>query len=312
MEACQTGDDCSSIAWDCVTTSGVKQCQSNFCYAADIPQPDPLPPYNVANAMSAAQTMPVSNQAKVLFKPCGAGAGPDTYCLPRYDPDWSTTVGVCARVGGTGAGGIGAACQPNASPTDVPGLCAAGSLCYRGTCHKWCDVANLVRAGCDPGQACLPAGDPFASAFGTLDAKGICTNICDPYLPASANTCPQSPTWTCDNPSMLCKPNLPAVADSDQLPQPGVCAGGTVKPIEVGMACSTGIWVDPCVSGAFCTLPAGGGNTKICAQVCDVVPSPYMSEPACPTGLTCVSVDRSLCENLGRDGGWCKAFGTCQ
>jgi hypothetical protein len=296
--------------WDCVQNGTQKQCASTFCFAADIPQQDPNPPYNVARVVQTTQTATVSNSPTVLFKPCGAGAGANTYCLPSYDPDWQTTVGVCTQVGAAGAGGIGAACQPNPSPTNGPGLCAAGSLCYRGTCHQWCDINNKVRAGCDdPTQACIPAGDAFSSSFSGTDTTGICANVCDPYQPASANSCPQSPTWTWDNPQMLCKANLPAAADSDQFPQPGVCAGGLVTPIQVGMPCSTGLWVDPCVSGAFCSLPAGS-PTRICGQICDVDPSPFVSEPACPTGTTCTPVDLSLCQSPKGDP--CKHFGTCQ
>jgi hypothetical protein len=148
------------------------------------------------------------------------------------------------------------------------------------------------------------------SSFSSTDTTGVCVDICDPFQPAAAGECMSTPTWTCDHPRAVCKPNLPARDDSDVFPQTGMCVGGASAAIAVGQSCSTGQWIDPCVSGAACLPPLGGGSTKICQQMCEPVPSASYTAPPCPSGQHCNPVPKSLCQNT--DGGYCKTYGTCQ
>jgi hypothetical protein len=296
MEACTKPDDCGSLALDCV--SG--QCVPNFCYA----QPD-LENDDIAGAITQAQpNAPVTDNIDVLFKPCAHG-GPNTVCLPQDDEMYYTVTGICYRVGGAGAGGPGASCDPSGARTDLGGLCQSGTLCYKGTCLPWCDTGNQTVAPCAANQQCVVFGGELPWSTADANGTGVCTEDCDPYQPAAQNSCPQ----VSGQPPYVCKP---AGTDSDQFPSPGACVGGSTAPAAVGATCSPYGWLDPCVSGAACA-PNKAQNGFVCGQICDPSPSPGVTEPACPTGQTCTPQGPPICQNANNSATnyVCNHIGVC-
>ncbi len=307
VEACQTGDDCGSLAWDCV--SGV--CVPNYCYAEPDSQGD-----DIAASLSQGQpNAPVSDKLAVLFQPCAHG-GPNTVCLPENDNNWNTTVGVCYRVGDATGGGPGASCDPSGARDDPAGLCQSGNLCFKGTCLPWCDTGNASVASCASGQSCVAIGGALVSSTANDNGTGVCTEGCDPYVTAAANGCPVGhdgqPPWVCK----------PSGTDNDVFPSPGVCVGGRESPIAVGQGCDPYGWVDPCVSGAVCTLnqTADGGtgypgvaSQFVCAQICDPSPSPNFTVPpgSCPGTTTCEPLGPPLCQNDNNANFTCTHVGAC-
>ncbi|MHB1846777.1 MAG: hypothetical protein ACYCWW_18300, partial [Deltaproteobacteria bacterium] len=120
LETCKTGDDCGSLALDCVNG----QCVPNYCYAeADQVGTD------VAGIISSYQGTTVATDPKTLFQPCAHG-GPNTVCLPQNDNVWNTTTAICYRVGAASAGGVGASCDPSGARSNLGALCQSGTLCY--------------------------------------------------------------------------------------------------------------------------------------------------------------------------------------
>ncbi len=280
LETCTKPDDCGSLALDCV--SG--QCVPNFCYA----EPD-LEGDDIAGAISQAQpNAPITDNIDVLFKPCAHG-GANTVCLPQDDEMWETVTAICYRVGDATAGGVGASCDPSGSRTDLGGLCQSGTLCYKGTCLPWCDTGNQTVAPCAMGQQCVVFGGALPWTTTDANGTGVCTDDCDPYVPAAQNGCPQ----TSSQPPFVCKPSG---TDSDQFPPPGACVGGSTAPVAIGAACSPYGWLDPCVSGAVCA-PNKAQNGFVCGQVCDPSPSPGVTEPSCPSSQTCTQQGPPICEN---------------
>jgi hypothetical protein len=284
VEACTKPDDCGSLAWDCVTLNGTSECVPNYCYAQADVEND-----NIAAAISQAQpNAPVTDNINVLFQPCAHG-GPNTVCLPQNDDTWNTTTGICYRVGGAGTGGVGASCDPAGSRSDLGGICASGSLCFKGTCLPWCDTGNQTVAPCAKSQQCVAVEGQLPSSTANANGTGVCTEDCDPYLPADQNSCAQ----VSGQPPYYCKPSG---TDSDQFPPPGACIGGSTAPDAVGATCNPYGWLDPCVSGAACAVNKAQ-NGFVCGQICDPSPSPGVTEPACPTGQNCISQGPPICEN---------------
>ncbi len=298
VEACQKGDDCGSLAWDCLGGS----CVPNYCYA----EPDQVGT-DVAAEISALQGTPVSKDPKVLFQPCQHG-GPNTVCLPQNDNAWNSTTGICYRVGDSSAGGAGAACDPSGARSDLGGLCQSGTLCYKGSCLPWCDTGNKTIAACPSGEICEAVGGALVSSTANDNGTGVCTAACNPYLDAAHNSCPQGQSGT---PPMLCKV---AGTDNDLFPTPGVCVGGRVKPLALGAPCEPFGWEDPCGSGALC-VPAASGKGYLCAQVCDPAPSPGVAPPAagCGSGKSCQGIGPPGCfQPTNADGGFaCYHVGAC-
>ncbi len=301
VEMCQHADDCGSLAWDCVgaTSTAPGECLPNYCYAeADSSGND------IATAIGQAQGTPVSSQVSVLFKPCG-DAGANTVCLPQNDNTWNTTTGVCYRVGGPDAGGVGASCDPTGARSDLGGLCANGTLCFKGTCLPWCDTGNSTVAACQAGQSCVAFGGALVSSTANDNGTGVCTQSCNPYLDAGWNNCSEID----GGPPFLCKP---AGTDNDLFPSPGVCVGGLSAPVPLGSSCDPFGWVDPCPSGALCA-PSDAGTSFACAQVCDPEPTPGIHEPACPAPSTCQRLGPPWCVNYNNasTGYSCYHVGVC-
>jgi len=286
VELCQSPDECGSLAWDCLGAAGGSQgqCLPNYCYAETDSSGD-----DIATALGNAQGTPVSSDISVLFQPCSHG-GPNTVCLPQNDNNWNTTTGICYRVGPPDAGGVGASCDPTGARTDLGGLCAAGTLCFKGTCLPWCDTGNRTVASCQTGQDCVAVGGSLVSSTANDNGTGVCTESCNPYLDAGWNSCPVVD----GGPPLVCKP---AGTDNDFFPSPGVCVGGSSASLALGQPCSPFGWVDPCPSGAVCAPAGDAGTAFVCSQVCDPQPSPGIDEPACPTGATCTRLGPPWCVN---------------
>ncbi len=298
VESCVQGDDCGSRAWDCVGG----ECVPRFCYAEKDSQGNDIP--GILNS-EQGDAGAVSDKLAVLFQPC---ASPNTVCLPIYSDSWNTNVGICYRVGGADAGGAGASCDSTGGREDLAGLCRSGTLCFKGTCLPWCDTGNPNVAKCPSGETCVAVGGDLVSNTASDNGTGVCTEGCNPYLPASANGCPQGPDGM---PPSLCKP---AGTDNDVFPSPGVCVGGWQPAIAVGQSCDPFGWVDPCVSGAVCApLKTGGGY--VCAQVCDPQPSPNFQTPpgGCSAGTSCQPLGPPHCENdnNSQNGYLCTHIGAC-
>jgi hypothetical protein len=296
VETCQTGDDCGSLAWDCLGG----QCQQNYCYAA----PDSTG-NDVAAQLTNIQGTPVSKvPTDVLYKPCAHG-GPNTVCLPTYDSLWNTTTGLCFRVGGPDAGGIGASCKAAGPRTDLSQLCASGTMCLKGTCLQWCDTSRLGTP-CPSTQACVAVGGALITSSANPFGVGVCTETCDPTQNAANNSCPQV---SCGQPYKVCKPSG---IDNDIFPAPGDCVGGVDQPVAVGQSCDPTLERDPCVSGALCVSNGQGGFA--CAQVCDPTPSPGVTPQACPSTQSCIGLGPPYCFNqTNRANGYaCHHLGACR
>jgi hypothetical protein len=296
VERCATGDDCGSLAWDCIGG----RCIPNYCYAAPDSQNN-----DIASILASAQGTPVSKDAlSTLYKPCANG-GPNTTCLPTYDNNWNTTVGLCYRVGAPDAGGIGANCNAAGSRSDVGALCQTGTMCLKGTCLQWCDVSHLGTP-CPSTQSCIALGSPFITSSSNGFGVGVCSESCDPYQNAANNGCPVQP---CNMPFKVCKPSG---IDNDVFPSPGVCVGGVDVPVAVGQACNPFLPRDSCVSGALCVSSPAGGYA--CEQVCDPSPSAGRTPPACPTSQTCTGLKPPYCFNSTNQahGYACYHMGVCQ
>lgn len=296
LEQCATGDDCGSLAWDCIGG----QCVFNYCYAHADSLGD-----NVAAEITQAQGTTVTNDPTVLYQACAHG-GPNTYCLPQNDNTWNSTTGICYRLGSPDAGGPGAACDPSGARSDLGGLCAPGTFCLKGTCLPWCDTGKLFNCT-DSTQSCVSVSGALVSSTANPFGVGVCTDTCNPYLDSTQNPC--SPA-ACGTPTRVCKPSQ---VDNDIFPSPGICVGGAAEAVAVGQACNPFQWQDPCVSGSVCT-PAVSGGSYVCAQVCDPSPSPGVSAPACPTSTTCHGMRPPQCENTtnGANGYACHHMGVCQ
>jgi hypothetical protein len=292
-ERCQQPDDCGSLAQDCI--GGF--CVPNYCYA----QPDQTG-LDVAALLTTALGVPVSSDAGVLFQPCAHG-GPNTLCLPQNDNGWNTTTGVCYRVGGPDAGGVGASCDPAAPRTNQGALCREGTFCMKGTCYPWCDTGGSIP--CSGSQTCVPVQGALISSTANPHGAGVCLDNCNLYQDAAHNGCPAAP---CGSPQALCKPSG---VDSDVFPVPGICVGGPAAPVAVGQSCDPYGRVDPCVSGAVCSVTLAG-TSFVCAQVCDPAPSPAVENttPSCPAPAACHGVGAPLCTNAV-SGGACKHVGVC-
>jgi hypothetical protein len=297
VEQCTRGDDCGSLAWDCLNG----QCVPNYCYAA----PDSVGT-DVAAELQAGQGTPVSNvPTDVLYKACTNG-GPNTVCLPTYDSNWNTTIGICYRVGGPDAGGIGASCNPNGTRSDLEALCQSGTMCLKGTCLQWCDTSKLGTP-CPSTQQCIALNGTLVTSSANPFGVGVCTETCDPYQNAGNNGCP---VQGCNLPFKVCKPSG---IDNDIFPSPGLCVAGVDAQVAVGQPCNPFVERDPCVSGALC-VPAASGSQFVCAQVCDPSPSPGQTPPACPTAQACVGLQPPYCLNsTNRAHGYaCHHMGICQ
>ncbi|MHB8416970.1 MAG: hypothetical protein ACYDCL_02770 [Myxococcales bacterium] len=306
VELCQRPDDCGSLAWDCLGASpgSAGQCLPNYCYAENDSSGN-----DIASAITSVQGTPVSAQISVLFKPCANG-GADTVCLPQNDNGWNTTTGICYRVGAADAGGVGASCDPTGARADLGGLCASGTLCFKGTCLPWCDTGNPTVSPCRAGQRCVAIGGALVSSTANDNGTGVCTETCNPYLDAGWNGCPQ----TSGAPPSVCKP---AGTDNDIYPSPGVCVGGSSSSAALGQPCDPFGWVDPCASGSLCA-PNKGGTGFACAQICDPQPSPGLSEPSCAAESTCRPLGPPWCVDYNNgapaDGGApysCFHLGVC-
>jgi hypothetical protein len=279
VEACTTGDDCGSLAWDCVGG----ECVPNYCYAQNDVEGD-----DISSVLTQGQPNAVTASVSVLFQPC-ANSGANTVCLPQNDNTWNTTTGICYRVGGPGSGGVGASCDPSGVRSDLGGLCQSGTLCFKGTCLPWCDTGNQTIAACAKNQQCVAVGGQLPSSTANANGTGVCTEDCDPYLPAAQNSCPQ----TSGQPPSYCKPSG---TDSDQFPSPGACVGGSTAPVAIGATCNPYGWLDTCVSGAVCTQNKAQ-NGFACGQVCDPQPTPGVTEPTCASGTTCTPQGPPICED---------------
>jgi hypothetical protein len=297
VESCTTGDDCGSLAWDCING----QCQQNYCYAAKDAAGN-----DVATELTAIQGTPVSNDPlATLYKPCAHG-GPNTVCLPTYDSLWNTTTASCYRVGGPDAGGLGASCKVAGAREQLSQLCAAGTMCLKGTCLQWCDVSRLGTP-CPSTQSCVAVGGALITSSATPFGVGVCTETCDPTQNAANDSCPQI---SCGQPFKVCKPSG---IDNDVFPAPGNCVGGVNQQVPVGQACDPTLERDPCVSGALC-VNNGQGSGFLCAQVCNPSPSPGVTAQPCPGGTACVGLGPPYCFNqTNRANGYaCHHLGVCR
>ncbi len=279
MESCTTTSDCSSLAEQCVGGA----CVPVYCYVSDGP---------TADAWTTAQGSPVvSADAGVLFQSCNLGGDTPSYCLPQADPNYDAhgdqlTSGICMRVGGSTAGGVGAACDPNMYGNNPGALCAAGFICERGTCLPWCELHDKYVSPCVQNAlnniGCAQSLTlPLPANITITRSTGVCIEECDPYAPANdaGNGCtPFNEDLTCTEASPVCKLN-----GQDNYLAAGVCLTGAASPIPVGGACDpVSGWTDPCVSGAQCTVVDAG---FACAQLCD--PAGSASTSHCPSPTTC-------------------------
>jgi hypothetical protein len=295
VEQCTTGDDCGSLAWDCVHG----QCVLNYCYAHPDSSGD-----NVAAEITQAQGTTVTNDPTVLYQPCGNG-GPNTYCLPQNDNNWNSTTGICYRLGTPDAGVAGSACDPSGARSDPAGLCAPGNFCLKGTCFPWCDTGKLFNCA-DSTLTCVSVGGALVTSTANPFGVGVCTDNCDPYVDSTQNSCAPA---ACGQPTRVCKPTG---IDNDVFPSPGICVGGAAEAIPVGLPCDPFQWQDPCVSGAICA-PETSGPPYVCAQVCDPSPSPGVTPAPCPGSGACQGMTPPLCANYtnGANGYACHHMGVC-
>ena len=301
-----TGDDCDSLVWDCVQGT----CKPNYCYAAGtLPLPDSgMGPASLALTVfqQANGGLPISGDPHVLFNPCTLDAGYPTACLPQYDSLTNASTGICVRVGGAQNGGWGAVCDPSPNRNNSAGLCRTGTYCDKGTCLPWCDLGTSAFLQCPSDTTCsrLPPGALSSTPSGITNSIGVCAEACNPYFDATANTCLP---FAIDGgvPPLVCKFSE---SQTDSFPSPGICVAGVASPIAVGLPCEPFGWLDPCVSGAQCESKnsGDGGPAFECSQLCDPVPSPGITTPACPTGTTC-QASQSCAQTGGcSHEGWCQ------
>ncbi len=293
-ETCTSGDDCDSVALDCIEG----QCKPNYCYS------DAIDTSQLSTAQVAYGGLAISSDPKVLFASCATGDGFPTACLPEYDQLTNGTSGICVRVAGDGGGTWGDPCDPGFDRNDLAGLCQFGNLCALGTCMPWCDLDNV---SCPSGTDCqpVPSGPLTSITTGTTHSIGVCAQTCDPYLDSTQNGCQPFPI-DAGQPPLGCKFSGNG---SDTSPPAGNCVALVDAPIAVGLPCQPFGWLDPCVSGAQCIQEEDAGAAFVCRQLCDpeVSSDVTIQVPACPVGQTCQPLQ--MCPLAG---GACAHEGDCQ
>ncbi len=294
LEACTSTFDCSSLAELCVGGA----CVPVYCYVSD---------GATATTWSSLQGSPISADAGVLFQPCNLDGDTPSYCLPQADPNYDATghelvSGICFRVGGVDAGGLGASCDPNLYGNNPSAMCAAGLVCERGTCLPWCELQDRYVLPCTGDTGCEPSVDlPLPANPTIVRSTGVCMQECNPYQLATdaGDGCePFVAGAVCIAQPPVCKLN-----GEDNYLAAGVCLAGVANPIAVGGACDpVSGWTDPCESGSMCVLQLDGGSFD-CAQICD--PAGNVATSICPAPTTCQALG---CANAS---GTCTHQGVC-
>jgi hypothetical protein len=299
MQSCQTSSDCASVVENCVNGA----CVPVYCWADDQAAPGAVAYYN---SLQGAGT--VSGDSSVLFQPCQNIGGAPSYCLPQFDNLLNAGSGLCIRVGGPDAGGLGAACNGNLYGNDPSALCAPGFLCDQGTCLQWCDLDDPFVSSCTGNDTCIVNHSlPISVNRTVARAAGVCAQQCDPYNPppAAGNGCDAITSLAaCTAQGPVCKLTG---EDSNLSPPAGLCLNGIANPIAVGSICNpVEAWPDPCVSGAAC-IPEADGGSYVCTQLCDVHPS-HGAQPSCQSPQKCVAL---ACQNSNGTN-VCTHKGICQ
>jgi hypothetical protein len=299
MQGCQTSSDCTSLAENCVNGA----CVPVICWADDVATPGAVAYYN-----SLQKSPVVSADTSVLFEPCADIGGAPSYCLPQFDNTINAASGLCFRVGGATAGGLGAACDGNLYGNDPSSLCAPGFLCDQGTCLQWCDVDDKYVSPCTGNDTCIVNHAlPLVINKTIARGAGVCAQQCDPYNPAGpdGNGCgPITNLAACTAQDPMCKLTG---EDTNLSPPPGLCINGVANPIAIGSICDpVSAWADPCVSGAVCTGEIDGGS-YICTQLCDVHPNGGAAS-SCVAPATCHPLS---CPNAPNGSGLCTHRGFC-
>jgi hypothetical protein len=216
--------------------------------------------------------------------------------LPQFDNAINAASGLCIRVGGPDAGGLGAACNGNLYGNDPSSLCAPGFLCDQGTCLQWCDVDDPYVSSCTGNNSCIVNHSlPINVNRTVARAAGVCGEQCDPYNPPpdTGNGCDAiTSLLACTAQGPVCKLTGDD-SSSTTYPPAGLCLNGIANPVAVGAICNpVAASADPCVSGAVCAPQVDGGS-YVCTQLCDLHPA-HGAQPSCPSPQTCVSL---TCQN---------------